>query len=99
MRIGINGLHLGETPKIQVPSKRKTSGSSSVVAKEKGTRSMTTGHYLNSVASTIYIMDHYPEFKGHYIIMDTAPIHKHADIQKFIESCDQCVYYLSFYLT
>ena len=31
-------------------------------------------------------MDKYPHMKGHYLVMDKAPIHKSEDIQKYIKS-------------
>lgn len=31
-------------------------------------------------------MDKYPEMKGHYIVMDNAPIHSSTDIDKYINS-------------
>lgn len=39
------------------------------------------------------MMDKHEEFKGHYLIIDNAPIHKNKDIQLYIESrgC-RCVY-------
>lgn len=72
--------------KVQATSKkRKTvSGSSSSHKKTKG--GTVTGHYFNFVASCMDVMDCHPEFKGHYIVMDNAPIHKHKYIQKYIES-------------
>lgn len=31
-------------------------------------------------------MDRHEEFKGHYFVMDNAPIHKHKDIKLYVES-------------
>ncbi|EIE82108.1 hypothetical protein RO3G_06813 [Rhizopus delemar RA 99-880] len=31
-------------------------------------------------------MDKYPEMKGHYLVMDNAPIHSSTDIGKYIHS-------------
>ena len=56
-----------------------------------------TGHNFNFVASCMDVMDSHPEFKGHYIVMDNDPIHKHKDIQKYIESRGyRCVYLLPY---
>ncbi|KAG1217517.1 hypothetical protein G6F35_009088 [Rhizopus arrhizus] len=39
------------------------------------------------------VMDKHELFKGHYLVMDNAPIHKHADIRSYIESRGYgCVY-------
>lgn len=32
------------------------------------------------------VMDRHEEFKGHYFVMDNAPIHKHKDIKLYVES-------------
>ena len=80
-------------PKVQAANKKRKTvdGSSSSHKKTKG--STVTGHYFNFVASCMDVMDSHPEFKGHYIVMDNAPIHKHKDIQKYIESRRyRCVY-------
>ncbi|KAG0736280.1 hypothetical protein G6F57_014189 [Rhizopus arrhizus] len=34
---------------------------------------------------TLDEMDKYPHMKGHYIVMDNAPIHTHENIKKYIE--------------
>ncbi|CEG71397.1 hypothetical protein RMATCC62417_07142 [Rhizopus microsporus] len=31
-------------------------------------------------------MDQYPHMKGHYLVMDNAPIHTSEDIAKYVES-------------
>ncbi|KAL1925846.1 hypothetical protein VTP01DRAFT_8097 [Rhizomucor pusillus] len=36
--------------------------------------------------ATMDEMDKYPHMKGHYLVMDKAPIHKSEDIQKYIKS-------------
>lgn len=80
--------------KIRAPystaSKKRKTANSSKVQKTTGT---VTGHYFNFIASTIDVMDRHEEFKGHYIIMDNAPIHTSDNIRKFIESRGYgCVY-------
>ncbi|KAI8645759.1 DDE superfamily endonuclease-domain-containing protein [Parasitella parasitica] len=43
------------------------------------------------------VMDQHPEFKDYYLIMDNAPIHKHEDIQKYIEDRGyRCLYLPSY---
>ncbi|KAG0176765.1 hypothetical protein DFQ29_005671 [Apophysomyces sp. BC1021] len=39
-----------------------------------------TGHYLSFLKATLDEMDRYPEMKGHYLVMDNAPIHSSTDI-------------------
>ncbi|CEG66484.1 hypothetical protein RMATCC62417_03057 [Rhizopus microsporus] len=45
-----------------------------------------TGYYLRFVKATLDEMDKYPEMKGHYLVMDNAPIHNSTDIGKYINS-------------
>ncbi|CEI91916.1 hypothetical protein RMCBS344292_06193 [Rhizopus microsporus] len=45
-----------------------------------------TGHYLSFLKATLDEMDKYPEMKGHYLVMDNAPIHSSTDIGKYIHS-------------
>ncbi|CEP19613.1 hypothetical protein [Parasitella parasitica] len=39
-----------------------------------------TGHYLSFLEVTLDEMDKYPEMKGHYLVMDNAPMHSATDI-------------------
>ncbi|CAO3667767.1 unnamed protein product [Rhizopus microsporus] len=42
-------------------------------------------------------MDQYPHMKGHYLVMDNAPIHTSGDIAKYIESRGyRCAYLPSY---
>ncbi|KAG1298400.1 hypothetical protein G6F66_001759 [Rhizopus arrhizus] len=45
-----------------------------------------TGHYLSFLKATLDEMDKYPEMKGHYLVMDNAPIHSSTDIGNYIHS-------------
>ncbi|KAG1451367.1 hypothetical protein G6F46_008779 [Rhizopus delemar] len=45
-----------------------------------------TGHYLSFLKTTLDEMNKYPEMKGHYLVMDNAPIHSLTDIGKHIHS-------------
>ncbi|KAG1285866.1 hypothetical protein G6F62_011781 [Rhizopus arrhizus] len=38
------------------------------------------------IKATLDEMDKYPEMKGHYLVMDNAPIHSSTDIGKYINS-------------
>lgn len=44
-----------------------------------------TGHYISLLKDTLDEMDNYPHMKGHYLVMDNAPIHRSKDIAKYIE--------------
>ncbi|RCH79992.1 hypothetical protein CU097_001845, partial [Rhizopus azygosporus] len=63
--------------------KRKTAGSTQTVENTKG--GTVNGHYFNFIASTLDILDQHEQRKDNYIVMDNAPIHKNADIRKYIE--------------
>ncbi|KAG1050515.1 hypothetical protein G6F43_007222 [Rhizopus delemar] len=52
-----------------------------------------TGHYISFLKVTLDGMDKHPHMKGHYIVIDNAPIHTHANIKKYIEYRGyKCVY-------
>ncbi|KAI8989505.1 hypothetical protein BDB01DRAFT_842174 [Pilobolus umbonatus] len=40
-----------------------------------------TGHYISFLKMTLDEMDKHPHMKGHYIVMDNAPIHTHENIK------------------
>lgn len=81
---------------LRVPSpvkKRKTGQESGHVS--SGT---VTGHYISFLKDTLDEMDQYPHMKGHYLIMDNAPIHKSEDIANYITSRGyRCAYLPSYY--
>ena len=56
-----------------------------------------TGHYFSFLKATMDEMDQYSHMKGHYLIMDNAPIHKSEDIAKYIISRDYRYAYLPSY--
>ncbi|EIE80821.1 hypothetical protein RO3G_05526 [Rhizopus delemar RA 99-880] len=77
------------TPKVVQSKKRKLRGNKEDerdIDSVKRTVGTVTGHYFNFIANTLDVMDRHEEFKGHYIVMDNAPIHKHRDIKLYIES-------------
>ncbi|KAG0768150.1 hypothetical protein G6F33_003026 [Rhizopus arrhizus] len=45
-----------------------------------------TGHYLSFLKATLDEIDKDLEMKGHYLVMDNAPIHSSIDIGKYIHS-------------
>ncbi|KAL1934550.1 hypothetical protein VTP01DRAFT_6732 [Rhizomucor pusillus] len=61
--------------------KRKRGGCGGLIS--TGT---VTGHYLSFLKATVDEMDRYPHMKGHYLVMDNAPIHTSNDIAKYITS-------------
>ncbi|KAG1452272.1 hypothetical protein G6F55_008764 [Rhizopus delemar] len=75
-------------PQPQTNKKRKRGNS--VAHASKGT---VTGHYVSFLKATMDEMDQYPHMKGHYLVMDNAPIHTSEDIAKYVESRGyRCVY-------
>ncbi|KAG1058075.1 hypothetical protein G6F43_000110 [Rhizopus delemar] len=82
-----------KSPKVVGPSKKRKAASGGSVVVGKGKGGTVTGHYFNFIAMTLDVMDKHELFKGHYLVMDNAPIHKHADIRSYIESRGYgCVY-------
>lgn len=61
--------------------KRKRTNASEVIS-----RGTVTGHYLDFLKATMDEMDKYQHTKGHYLVMDNAPIHKAEDISWYVES-------------
>lgn len=60
-------------------------------------RGTVAGHYLSFLKSTMGEMDKFGNMKGHYLVMDNAPIHKAEDICRYIESREyRCAYLLSY---
>ncbi|KAG1464724.1 hypothetical protein G6F56_005024 [Rhizopus delemar] len=53
---------------------------------ESNTVGVVAGHYLNFVKATLDEMDHHPEMKGHYLVMDNAPVHNSKEIGEYINS-------------
>ena len=45
-----------------------------------------TGQYSSFLKAALDEIDKYPEMKGHYLVMDDAPIHSSTDIGKYINS-------------
>ncbi|CEG84661.1 hypothetical protein RMATCC62417_18430 [Rhizopus microsporus] len=80
-------------PKRAEPSKKRKVGGAAAPATSKGKGGTVTGCYFNFVAATLDVLDLHEQFKGHYIVMDNAPIHTHQNIQKYIEQRDySCIY-------
>ncbi|OAD79094.1 hypothetical protein PHYBLDRAFT_58144 [Phycomyces blakesleeanus NRRL 1555(-)] len=52
-----------------------------------------TGHCISFLKITLDEMDKHPHMKGHYVVMDNAPIHTHKNIKKYIKYRGyKCVY-------
>ncbi|CEJ05593.1 hypothetical protein RMCBS344292_19531 [Rhizopus microsporus] len=74
----------------QPPSNKKRKRGDGIERVSKGT---VTGHYVSFLKATMDEMDQYPHMKGHYLVMDNAPIHTSEDIAKYVESRGyRCVY-------
>ncbi|KAL1928321.1 hypothetical protein VTP01DRAFT_2677 [Rhizomucor pusillus] len=69
--------------RLPQPSVKKRKRGSHADPTSTGT---VTGHYLSFLKATMDEMDKYPHMKGHYLVMDNAPIHKSEDTQKYIKS-------------
>jgi hypothetical protein len=52
--------------------------------KKKKSKGTVTGHYMKFLEKSMDEMDQYPELKGHYIVMDNAPIHTADQIDEMI---------------
>lgn len=72
-----------------IEKKSKAFGGTRVAGKSNG--SNVTDHYFNFVSSVLDAIDCCEHFYEHYLVINNAPIHKHVDIQKYIESYG-CVY-------
>ncbi|OAD67154.1 Homeodomain-like DNA binding domain-containing transcription factor [Phycomyces blakesleeanus NRRL 1555(-)] len=44
-----------------------------------------TSHQISFLKITLDEMDKHPHMKGHYVVMNNAPIHMHENIKKYIE--------------
>lgn len=77
---------------IPPSKKRKLAGGAK--AQTKGT---ITNHYLRFIDDILEEMDKYPEMKGHYLLMDNAPIHTSKLIRVAIKSLGyKCIYLPSY---
>ncbi|KAG1137510.1 hypothetical protein G6F38_011255 [Rhizopus arrhizus] len=65
---------------IPFSKKRKLAGD-----KKQQTKGTVTNHYVNFIKDILAEMDTFPEMKGHYLIMDNAPIHTSKIIGEMIE--------------
>ncbi|KAG1448982.1 hypothetical protein G6F55_010385 [Rhizopus delemar] len=67
----------------QPPSNKKRKRGDGVGHMSKGT---VTGHYISFLKATMDEMDRFPHMKGHFLVMDNAPIHTSDNIAKYVES-------------
>ncbi|KAI5959936.1 uncharacterized protein KGF55_005168 [Candida pseudojiufengensis] len=75
-------------PPASSDKKRKLDDGS--VSRSKGT---TTGHFKTFIDQVCKILNTRDDFKGRYLVMDNASIHKNASIQRIIESHGfKCLY-------
>ena len=66
---------------LQPPSNKKRKRGDGIECVSKGT---VTGHYVSFLKATIDEMDQYPHIKGHYLVMDNAPIHTSDNLAKYV---------------
>ncbi|KAG1136225.1 hypothetical protein G6F37_010262 [Rhizopus arrhizus] len=79
-------------PRALAPSKKRKVNRGTKV-KESNDGGTVTGYYFNFISSVLDVMDCHERFRGHYLVIDNAPIRTHEDIQKHIESHGYgCVY-------
>lgn len=73
--------------------KRKLAGD-----RKQQTKGTITNHYINFIKDVLAEMDKFPEMKGHYLIMDNAPIHTGKIIGEMIkERGYKCIYLPSYF--
>lgn len=73
--------HSSKKIKIDFGNRKRKAPPGSKKPTPKGT---VTGHYLHFIQKTMDEMDYFPELKGHYIVMDNAPIHTAKEIEAMI---------------
>ncbi|KAG0841955.1 hypothetical protein G6F17_009019 [Rhizopus arrhizus] len=80
-------------PRAVNQNKKRKSGGGKAVINTQSRDSTVTGHYFNFICDIMDVLDKHEEFKDCYIVMDNAPIHKNADIEKEINRRGYgCVY-------
>ncbi|KAG0738212.1 hypothetical protein G6F57_012394 [Rhizopus arrhizus] len=68
-------------PQLPYNKKRKRGDGVGQISKRT-----VTGHYISFLKAAMDEMDHYLHMKGHYLVMDNAPIHTSDNIAKYVES-------------
>ncbi|KAG1150225.1 hypothetical protein G6F37_005257 [Rhizopus arrhizus] len=81
--ISAEGLIQANLRLPQPPSNKKRKQEGCVGQMSKGT---VTGHYISFLKATMDEMDRYPYMKGHYLVMNNAPIHTSEDMAKYVKS-------------
>ena len=81
---GVVNISVRRPRALDQSKKRKVNGGTKAKVSNNG--GTVVGHYFNFISSVLDIMDRHEQFRGHYLVMDSAPIHTHEDIQKDIES-------------
>lgn len=65
--------------------------------KAKKTGETVFDHYFNFIYGTLDVLDRHEQFRGHYLIIDNAPIQVSDQIEKLIISRGyRCVYFLPY---
>ncbi|KAG1552332.1 hypothetical protein G6F47_008924 [Rhizopus delemar] len=80
-------------PRAVNPNKKRKAGGGKAVINTQSRSGTVTGHYFNFICDTMDALDKHEEFKDCYIVMDSAPIYKNADIEKEMNRrAYSCVY-------
>ncbi|KAG1628546.1 hypothetical protein G6F44_011880 [Rhizopus delemar] len=71
-------------PRAVSQNKKRKAGGGKAITNTQIRGGTVTGLYFNFICDTMDVLDQHEEFKYCYIVMDNAPIHKNADIEKEI---------------
>ncbi|KAG1142638.1 hypothetical protein G6F38_007600 [Rhizopus arrhizus] len=80
-------------PRAVNKNKKRKSGGGKAIINTQSRGGTVTDHYFNFMCDTMNVLDKHEEFKDCHIVMDNAPNHKNADIEKEINRRGYgCVY-------
>lgn len=87
---GVIDIYLRKPQAVSVSKKRKVNGKEAKTVNGRiGTR---TGHFLSYISNVMDVLDK-RDMKGHYIVMDNAPIYIPGKVRELIESRGyKCLY-------
>lgn len=69
-------------PRAVNQNKKRKAGGGKAVINTQSRGGTVTGHYFNFICDIMDALDKHEEFKNCHIVMDNAPIHKNADIER-----------------
>ena len=87
---GVIDISLRKPQAVSVSKKRKANDTTAtVVSGRVGTR---TEHFLTYISNVMDVLDR-NDMKGHYLVMDNAPIHTPVKVRELVEGRDyKCLY-------